>query len=238
MRQRGFTYIGLLLLIAIGGIGLSIVGPVWHAEAQREREKELLFIGEQYARAIGSYYESTPGEARQYPATLEDLLEDRRFPVVRRHLRKLYRDPMTNDAEWGLILQQGRIVGVHSLSERRPVKQEGFAEAYSGFAGARAYREWRFTGTAGGLPTLVPSAGMADTLPDVGEVAPQPSPQPTLQPENSGNEHGANRYAACQASWAEENRQCRAGCGNPGGEACRSCIKSSFDNYRSCQRAN
>ena len=88
--QRGFTYLGMMLLIFVIGIGFAKAGIVWQTDVQREREKELLFIGEQYAMAIGSYYESTPSGLKQYPASLEDLL--RSFPVVRRHLRKLYLD--------------------------------------------------------------------------------------------------------------------------------------------------
>ena len=79
--QRGFTYLGMMLLIFVIGIGFAKAGIVWQTDVQREREKELLFIGEQYAMAIGSYYESTPSGLKQYPASLEDLLHDNRFPV-------------------------------------------------------------------------------------------------------------------------------------------------------------
>ena len=87
--QRGFTYLGMMFLILAIGIGLAKAGTVWQTEVQREKEKELLFIGEQYAMAIASYYESTPSGLKQYPASLKDLLQDNRFPAVRRHLRKL-----------------------------------------------------------------------------------------------------------------------------------------------------
>ena len=241
MRQGGFTYIGLLLLIAIGGIGLAAVGQVWHTESQREREKELLFVGEQYAMAIGSYYESTPGAVKQYPASLQDLLEDRRFPVVRRHLRRLYRDPMTGGAEWGLVRQQGRIVGVHSLSEQRPVKQDGFAEAYSGFIEAKDYRDWKFT-TVLGTPALPSSVETAPRQPAetalrtaVADMQPPPVSSQEKTVPNSGQ---ISRYATCQTAMAEEVRQCRAGCGNPASGACQNCGKIAFGNYIACLHAN
>ena len=44
-RQAGFSYMGLLAIIAIAGIGMAGTGLVWHQDAQREREKELLFVG-------------------------------------------------------------------------------------------------------------------------------------------------------------------------------------------------
>jgi len=56
MRNKclGFTYIGVLMLVAISGIGLAGVGIVWHQDTQREREKELLFIGEEYRRRLAA----------------------------------------------------------------------------------------------------------------------------------------------------------------------------------------
>ena len=65
--QLGFTFIGILMVIAISGIGLAGIGIVWHQDTQRENEKELLFIGEQYHQAIVSYYESSPSGVKQYP---------------------------------------------------------------------------------------------------------------------------------------------------------------------------
>ena len=98
----GFSYIGLIIFIAISGIALAGVGIVWSQDQQREREKELLFVGEQFRQAIGSYYENTPSNIKQYPNKLEDLLQDNRLPNLKRHLRKIYNDPITNSSNWGL----------------------------------------------------------------------------------------------------------------------------------------
>lgn len=148
-KHAGFTYIGVLMLVAISGIGLAGTGVVWHQDAQREREKELLFIGEEFRHAIGSYYESTPDSAKQYPKKMEDLLLDDRFPVIKRHLRKLYTDPFSVDADWGLVTQQGQIVGVYSVSELSPIKTTGFLPQYEVFGSAKKYSEWKFTYTPG-----------------------------------------------------------------------------------------
>src|SRR5262245_46206627 len=91
----GFTYIGLLIAIAVMGIGLAAIGPVSRTLQLRELESELLFAGDQIRRAIGEYYESSPAGLKQYPKKLEDLLRDNRYPGVRRYLRRLYFDPMT-----------------------------------------------------------------------------------------------------------------------------------------------
>jgi type II secretory pathway pseudopilin PulG len=144
-KYAGFTYIGLLMVIVIAGIGLAGVGIVWHQDIQREREKELLFIGDGYRKAIGSYYENPPsGAIKQYPKRLEDLLIDSRFPSIKRHLRKLYTDPITHNQPWGLEMQQGQIMGVYSTSKAAPIKKTGFPSLYSTFSDAAEYRDWKF----------------------------------------------------------------------------------------------
>lgn len=142
--QGGFTYLGLLFLVAVMGGLLASAGQIWAVQAQRDRERELLWVGGQYAQALRSYYRSSPGLA-QYPRALEDLLKDDRFPSTQRHLRRLYRDPVTGTHEWGLVRSaDGRIAGVFSLSGQRPLKQHGFPAPWTDFAGMERYSDWRF----------------------------------------------------------------------------------------------
>lgn len=142
---QGFTYIGLLIIITIAGIGLSEVGVLWQTEMQREREKELLFVGNQYKQAINSYYQNSPGSIKQLPTKLDDLLLDSRFPSIKRHLRQMYVDPMTGKASWGLEMQGGEIVGVYSTSLLKPFKKNGFKAGYETFTDAVHYSDWKFT---------------------------------------------------------------------------------------------
>lgn len=93
--QRGFAMAALLVVLAIMSLMLSMALPVWHHAAQREREAELIFRGEQYARAIMLYQRQTPGA---YPPDVDTLVEGR-------FLRRAYRDPMTAGGEFRLILQ-------------------------------------------------------------------------------------------------------------------------------------
>lgn len=46
-QQKGFTYLGLLFVVALMGIALAATGSLWVVERQREREQELLFVGDQ-----------------------------------------------------------------------------------------------------------------------------------------------------------------------------------------------
>lgn len=143
-HDRGFTYMGLLLFIAIAGIGLSAVGMTWHSKVKAENEQQLLFVGTQFRNALNSYYESTPAATKAYPLTLQDLLRDKRFPNVKRHLRQMYTDPMTGNTEWGINRSQGRIVGIYSLSTKKPFKLSGFTNENQSFNYAKSYREWIF----------------------------------------------------------------------------------------------
>ncbi|MDE1164594.1 MAG: type II secretion system protein [Pseudomonas sp.] len=141
--QGGFTYLGVLLLIMVMGMGLASAGELWATAARRDRERELLWVGTQYAQALRSYYRASPGLA-QYPRDLQDLLVDDRFPSPRHHLRRLYPDPVGN-TEWGLMRGlDGRINGLYSQSDATPLKQAGFDAQWSDFNGMVRYRDWQF----------------------------------------------------------------------------------------------
>lgn len=112
-KQGGFTYLGLLLAIALIGIGLASASEVWSTIARRQRMEQLEWVGRQYVQAIGSYYERAPGRVKVYPRTLQDLLADQRFVFVQRHLRQAYVNPFTGEADWGYIrAPDGGIRGV------------------------------------------------------------------------------------------------------------------------------
>lgn len=151
MRQeRGFTYFGLLAVVAIMGVLLVTAGEVWHMAQRREKEQELLFIGNQFRQAIDGYYEHTPGQGQRYPARLEDLLKDPRHPSTQRYLRKIYRDPVSGSEKWGLVKgPDGEIYGVHSLSEEEPIKKGNFSLADRNFEGKTKYADWVFMHTPG-----------------------------------------------------------------------------------------
>lgn len=144
-QHAGFTYVGLLITVAVFGVGLAATGQVWSTAAAREKERELLFIGNQFRNAIMSYHAGTPAGGIRYPRSLEDLVDDRRMPVVRRHLRRLYPDPITGGEQWGLVpASDGGIAGVFSLSEKAPLKTAGFTGADAAFEKAERYSDWKF----------------------------------------------------------------------------------------------
>lgn len=112
----GFTYLGLLIVIALLGIGLVAASEVWVTSAHRQKAEELEWIGAQFTQAIGSYYESSPGGAKAYPSSLQELLEDRRYVTMRRHLRTIYANPFTGKADWELVkAADSRVRGVRTV---------------------------------------------------------------------------------------------------------------------------
>ena len=140
--MRGVVLLALLLGLALMGIALLAAVETWSTARQREAEAELLYIGDQYRKAIERYYLSGP---RQYPRTLADLLMDPRQPGTARYLRKLYPDPVSGKDEWGLVpAPDGGIAGVYSVSENAPLKSAGFAVRDNGFEGKSKYSEWKF----------------------------------------------------------------------------------------------
>lgn len=178
-HQSGFSYLLVLLLVVLMGIGLGAAGTLWSTESQRVKENDLLYIGEQYQKAISSYYTSTPnipdatpnasGETKHYPKTLNDLLLDPRHEKLTRHLRKLYADPLTGKNEWGLVRDpvSEEISGVFSLAPGQPIKQQGFGTLQKEFAEAPDYQAWRFVATQ----TLPPPPVASPTPSNTGATA-------------------------------------------------------------------
>jgi type II secretory pathway pseudopilin PulG len=151
-KQSGFTYVGFLIFVAFAGAGLAGYSELASHTAQREKEAELLFRGEQYREAIASYYR----KEQRYPKALAELLEDKRFPMPVRHLRRLYRDPITGQDEWGLVeAPGGGVMGVYSPSEETPIKTGNFSTKNQAFAEASTYAGWQFVHSPPGLPAHV-----------------------------------------------------------------------------------
>jgi len=162
--EAGYTYLLLLFGVAAMGLAAATAAESWSTLAQRERERELLFAGNQYREALRRYHEAIPDAVERHPTRLEQLLEDTRFAGTRRHLRQIYPDPMTGEADWVVLRQGERIIGVHSRAAGRPLKQAGFEPRDDGFAGAAGYADWKFiaNSAAGGAQAAPAPAGKND----------------------------------------------------------------------------
>src|SRR5215472_11082756 len=87
VNERGYAMAAFIIALAVMAIVMSAAMPVWKHVAQREKEEELVFRGEQIAHAIGMFQRRS---ANAYPPNLDVL-------VQQRFLRKKYKDPIAND---------------------------------------------------------------------------------------------------------------------------------------------
>ena len=168
---------------------------------QRSRaEQELLDIGAAFSDALQSYANATPAGFPPQPPSLKELLKDPRFPTVRRHLRKVFVDPMTGKAEWGITYLGDKVgvLAVYSLSDAKPVKIGNFPQRFQGLAGKQKISEWRFAASGGTLPApgqnqqpgavevkpgMPPGSPPAPVTPPGSPPAPVPPPDAPPAPE-------------------------------------------------------
>ena len=86
-RERGYALAAVLISVAIMSIVMTALLPVWRQQMQREKEAELAFRGEQYARAIYLFQRSNGG---QHPPSIDALVQGR-------YIRKKYKDPTNGE---------------------------------------------------------------------------------------------------------------------------------------------
>jgi type II secretory pathway pseudopilin PulG len=84
--ERGYAMAALLVSLAVMSVLMSVALPAWRHEVQREKEAELVFRGEQYARAVALYRAKN---ANAFPPSVDVLVQGK-------YLRKKYLDPITN----------------------------------------------------------------------------------------------------------------------------------------------
>ncbi|WP_052321574.1 type II secretion system protein [Ralstonia sp. A12] len=138
-RARGFAYPALLVGIVVFGIGLAKVGEWASQQKRREDERALRHTGADVVGAIKSYYYSSPSIPRAMPRSLEDLVDDKRFPVTRHHLRDVPFDPISRSKDWGIVrAPDGGVTGIYSKGGGTPLPSVDAAQVRS------AYADWKF----------------------------------------------------------------------------------------------
>ncbi|MBS1841895.1 MAG: type II secretion system protein, partial [Acidobacteria bacterium] len=107
-RERGYA---LLLVVFVGTLMLiaaMTAAPGILINGRREREKEMIWRGNQYVRGIKMYYRKNG----KFPTSLEDLTKPQAANV--HFMRQAYKDPMnTEDGSWRLIYvgPNGQLIG-------------------------------------------------------------------------------------------------------------------------------
>jgi len=181
--QAGFTYVALLIVVAAIGIAGAATLQLGALLQRRQAEHQLLAIGREFGAALTSYAAATPAGQLTTPPTLEALLKDPRYPSVKRHLRKLYTDPITGKADWGLVKAPGGngIIGIHSLSKTAPIQIGNFEPEFQHLSERTSYADWIFRPTAAYFPPPRPADGAPPSAtslypPTDAPAAPSPSP--------------------------------------------------------------
>src|SRR5689334_2406094 len=115
--EAGYTLVALLAMMTVVALFAMAVAPSVQQQAQREREQEAIFRGEQVADAIRDYYKyrstTTRGAGEQaLPRSMDDLLEGIPVPGGSKNRQILRpsaaRDPMTPNGEWRFILPRSQ----------------------------------------------------------------------------------------------------------------------------------
>jgi type II secretory pathway pseudopilin PulG len=155
-RQGGFTYLGLIILVTVIGMVGAATLKIGALMQRAQAEEELLDIGAAFSAALQSYAAATPKGQPLQPPTLQDLLKDPRTPALRRHLRKIFVDPVTGSTEWGIVYLGDHVgvVAVYSLSQAKPLKIGNFDARFTGFDGKLHLSDWKFT--AGAMAPVLP----------------------------------------------------------------------------------
>ena len=209
-RQAGFTYLGLIIFVTIIGLVGAATLKIGALLQRAAAEEELLDIGAAFGAALDSYAAATPQGASPYPPSLKELLKDPRVPGVRRHLRKIFVDPLTGKAEWGIVyLGEGTtgVIAVHSLSTAKPLKVGNFDSRFAGLDNADTISAWRFKARDPNLAQLAAQpqgAAPAPVNPAPAQAAPVSPPPPAPEPVPAPPEPPASQPEPGSEPEAEE----------------------------------
>ena len=132
----------LVVVVAVMNVLVAAALPFWSQVMKRDREAELIFRGLQYAEAM-RVFQLRFG---RYPNTLDELIE-----VNPRSIRRLWKDPMTDDGRWEVIRVQGP-------KAARPREREPQPSDLAGATGPGGVRAGRGQGQSG--PGVGPIVGV------------------------------------------------------------------------------
>lgn len=186
LDDGGFIMVVLLISMAVAAVWMTAALPSWRQQITREREAELIFRGESYARAIYLYRQKNN---QTLPPNVDVL-------VSQRYLRKKYKDPITGKdflPVAGVGLQPGGVgvsargagnpqipgtnslagaglIGVRSTSNEQSIRIYNNQQTYSQWAfdftleqlragGGAVVGPQRGGGARGELPPIVPGTG-------------------------------------------------------------------------------
>ena len=112
-RTRGYAFLIMMMMVTILLISLTAALPSVYTAGQREKEEELIFRGNEYARAIMFFHR----KFGRYPSTMEEL--SKKTNGIR-FLRHMYTDPISRNGKWRLIHANGQGMILDSKTSAPP----------------------------------------------------------------------------------------------------------------------
>ncbi len=106
--ERGYALLVVIFLVTVLLLSTMVVVPNILTEGQREKEKEMIWRGNQYARGVKLHFRKTG----RFPTSLEDLTKPKVGSL--RFMRQAYKDPMNKeDGSWRFIYvgPMGQLIG-------------------------------------------------------------------------------------------------------------------------------
>lgn len=121
-REGGFSLVMLVMVVTVLGIGLAAALPRWSEMIRRDKEEELISRGFQYVEAIRLFQR----RFQRYPTTLDELIK-----VKPRCIRRLWKDPMTENGRWAIIYfgQGAQLTPISGVPNPAQAGQAGAAGA-------------------------------------------------------------------------------------------------------------
>jgi len=128
--EKGYVLLLVMMMATVLLISLAAAAPSIYVEGQREKEKELIFRGEQYARAIELFHQ----QFKRYPSSVKELLHTNNMSFLRRP----FRDPMTKAGKWRFIHATATGIILDSKILGPPGKQKNAPLGANGLGGTAA----------------------------------------------------------------------------------------------------
>ena len=226
-REDGYALMMVVFFTALMLVGAMVAAPRILQEGKREKEKEMIWRGQQYVRGVKLYYR----KMGRFPTSIDDLTKPKTGSL--RFMRQAYKDPMNGeDGSWRLIYvgPAGQLIG--SL---KPPQTLQLPTGGSGLGTAASTLASNSTGQSSGSSAFGSSSGFGSfgsSTANSGTTGGNPAPGPGAasptgggggSPAQSGGQQGAD------TANGQPTTQGGAPAGGPPGRPTQSGVAASSD---------
>jgi len=226
-REDGYALMMVVFFTALMLVGAMVAAPRILQEGKREKEKEMIWRGQQYVRGVKLYYR----KMGRFPTSIDDLTKPKTGSL--RFMRQAYKDPMNGeDGSWRLIYvgPAGQLIG--SL---KPPQTLHLPTGGGGLGTAASTVASNSTGQSSGSSAFGSSSGFGSfgsSAANSGTTGGNPAPGPgAASPTGGGGGSPAQSGAQQGADTAngQPTTQGGAPAGGPPGQPGQSGVAASSD---------